>query len=147
MRQIISYLRVSIARQGESRLGIKAQQQAVVCFAAAQGMELPCEYVELATGRGQNALEQRPQLSATLATARKAKAAVVAEKKVRKENAAVYAADLRAVINQVTDGRALGYRAIAGVFTARGVGAARKSFGTQLACASSSRGNCDSIPP
>lgn len=80
MRQMISYLRVSTAGQGKSGLGIEAQRAAIARFAEAEGCEVLGEFVEVETGKGADALERRPQLSAALAAARKAKAAVVVAK-------------------------------------------------------------------
>jgi DNA invertase Pin-like site-specific DNA recombinase len=67
----VSYLGVSTARQGRSGLGLEAQRQAVLAFAAAHGFESRAELVEVETGKGSDALERRPQLAAALATARK----------------------------------------------------------------------------
>lgn len=80
MRQVVSYLGVSTDKQGKSGLGIEAQREAVARFVAAEGMELVGEYAEVETGKGCDALDRRPQLAAALATARKAKAAVVVAK-------------------------------------------------------------------
>ena len=70
-RSIITYIRVSTATQGRSGLGIDAQREAFARFAAAEGFELACEFVEVETGKGTNALECRPQLAAALAEARR----------------------------------------------------------------------------
>ena len=80
MRQVISYLRVSTDKQGKSGLGIEAQREAIARFVTTEGMELLGEYVEVETGKGSDALDRRRQLAAALATARKAKAAVVVAK-------------------------------------------------------------------
>jgi hypothetical protein len=80
MRQAVSYIRVSTGQQGKSGLGIEAQREAIARFAAAEGMELAGEYVEVETGKGCDALERRPQLAAALSHARKAKAAVMVAK-------------------------------------------------------------------
>ena len=63
-RQVISYLRVSTDKQGESGLGIEAQREAVARFIAAEGCGLLSEYVEVGTGKGADALDRRPQLAA-----------------------------------------------------------------------------------
>jgi DNA invertase Pin-like site-specific DNA recombinase len=83
MRQLISYIRVSSAKQGKSGLGIEAQREAVARFAAAEGCEVVAEYVEVETGKGADALERRPKLAEALAKARKSKAAVVVAKLCR----------------------------------------------------------------
>ena len=80
MRQVVAYLRVSTDRQGKSGLGIEAQREAVARFAAAEGLEVLAEFVEVETGKGCDALERRPMLRDALALARKAKAAVVVAK-------------------------------------------------------------------
>jgi DNA invertase Pin-like site-specific DNA recombinase len=69
MRSIVAYLRVSTAQQGKSGLGVDAQRVALERFAAAEGFEIAAEYVEIETGKGSDALERRPQLSAALAKA------------------------------------------------------------------------------
>ena len=77
MRPAVAYYRVSTAQQGRNGLGIEAQQAAVRCFAAAEGMELVAEHVEVETGKGADALDRRPVLREALAQAKKAKAAVL----------------------------------------------------------------------
>lgn len=83
MRQIISYIRVSTGKQGASGLGIEAQREAITRFAATEGYEIAGEYVEVETGKGADAIERRPQLSAALVAARKAKVPVVVAKLCR----------------------------------------------------------------
>jgi len=78
--KIIAYIRVSTARQGKSGLGIDAQREAIARFAAAEGLELAGEHVEVETGKGTDALDRRPVLREALAQARKAKVAVVVAK-------------------------------------------------------------------
>jgi DNA invertase Pin-like site-specific DNA recombinase len=67
---IYSYIRVSTAGQGRSGLGIEAQRTAIARFAAAEGLELQGEFVEVETGKGADALERRPVLRDALAQAR-----------------------------------------------------------------------------
>jgi DNA invertase Pin-like site-specific DNA recombinase len=83
MRQAVAYIRVSTGQQGKSGLGIEAQREAIVRFAATEGFEIAGEYVEIETGKGADAIDRRPQLSAALAAARKAKAPVVVAKLCR----------------------------------------------------------------
>jgi DNA invertase Pin-like site-specific DNA recombinase len=71
MKRAVAYLRVSTAQQGRSGLGIEAQRQAVLAFAAAHGFEIRAELVEVETGKGSDALDRRPQLAAALQAARK----------------------------------------------------------------------------
>jgi DNA invertase Pin-like site-specific DNA recombinase len=79
-RPIVSYVRVSTARQGRSGLGIEAQRSAIARFAETEGYEIVREFVEVETGKGADALDRRPELSAALAGARKLKCAVLVAK-------------------------------------------------------------------
>jgi DNA invertase Pin-like site-specific DNA recombinase len=83
MQQMISYIRVSTGKQGKSGLGIEAQREAIARFAAAEGREVLAEFVEVETGKGNDALDRRPKLADALAKARKAKAPVVVVKLCR----------------------------------------------------------------
>ena len=56
MRPSISYIRVSTGKQGKSGLGIEAQREAIARFAAAEGLEVLTEFVEVETGKGSDAL-------------------------------------------------------------------------------------------
>ena len=80
MQQAIAYYRVSTARQGRSGLGIEAQREAVTRFAAAEGFDLTAEFVEVETGKGNDALDRRPRLAAALATGRQRKCPVIVAK-------------------------------------------------------------------
>jgi DNA invertase Pin-like site-specific DNA recombinase len=71
--QIVSYLRVSTARQGASGLGLEAQRAAVATFTAAGGHSLVTEFVEVESG----AKAARPQLAAALASCRLHRATLV----------------------------------------------------------------------
>lgn len=79
-RKAIAYLRVSTDRQGRSGLGLEAQREAVARYAAAAGMEIAGEYLEVETGKGSNALAKRPQLLAALTEAKRTKAKLVLAK-------------------------------------------------------------------
>ena len=79
-RQIITYIRVSTSQQGRSGLGIEAQRGALAHFASAEGFEVVREFVEVETGKGADALDRRPQLTAALAAARKLKCHVAVAK-------------------------------------------------------------------
>jgi len=76
MRQIVTYVRVSSAKQGRSGLGIEAQREALERFASAERFEIAREYVEVETGKGADALDRRPQLAAALAEARRRRCSV-----------------------------------------------------------------------
>jgi DNA invertase Pin-like site-specific DNA recombinase len=74
--QIVSYLRVSTARQGASGLGLEAQRAAVQGFAAAGGHTVVAELLEVESG----GKADRPQLAAALATCRLHRATLVIAK-------------------------------------------------------------------
>jgi len=74
--ELIAYLRVSTARQGESGLGLEAQRTKVEAMAAERGAVVVAEYVEVESGRKAD----RPQLAAALAEARKRRAVVAVAK-------------------------------------------------------------------
>ena len=70
MKPIVAYVRVSTSQQGRSGLGIEAQRAALARFADGEGFEIVADYVEVETGKGSDALDRRPELSAALAKAR-----------------------------------------------------------------------------
>lgn len=80
MKPLVAYIRVSTRQQGKSGLGIEAQREALVRFAAAEGFQIVAEFVEVETGKGSDALDHRPQLSAGLAKARASKCPVAVAK-------------------------------------------------------------------
>jgi DNA invertase Pin-like site-specific DNA recombinase len=61
--KIVSYIRVSTKRQGDSGLGLEAQQFAVAAFSRQNNADLLAEYREIETGKRSD----RPQLRAALA--------------------------------------------------------------------------------
>src|SRR6201982_2569143 len=77
---LITYIRVSTSAQGRSGLGIEAQRHTLAQFAQREGFEVVREFVEVETGKGSAALDRRPQLSAALAAARKARCHVAVAK-------------------------------------------------------------------
>jgi DNA invertase Pin-like site-specific DNA recombinase len=79
-KSIIAYIRVSTQKQGRSGLGLEAQREAIARFAAAEGYTIACEYIEVETGKGHDALDRRPQLAAALADAKKRKVAIIVAK-------------------------------------------------------------------
>jgi DNA invertase Pin-like site-specific DNA recombinase len=79
-KPLIAYYRVSTQKQGRSGLGLDAQRTAITNFAKAEGLEIICEYIEIESGKGADALERRPQLDAAIKTARKQDASVCVAK-------------------------------------------------------------------
>jgi DNA invertase Pin-like site-specific DNA recombinase len=79
-RHLIGYIRVSTGKQGRSGLGLEAQREAIARFAKAEGFGLGQIFTEIETGKGADALERRPQLSAALEEARRRKCPVVVAK-------------------------------------------------------------------
>ena len=77
---VITYIRVSTAKQGRSGLGLEAQRAALAKFAESEGFQVAGEYVEVESGKGADALDRRPQLAAALAVARRRRCAVVVAK-------------------------------------------------------------------
>ena len=71
---VVTYLRVSTDRQGQSGLGLEAQRAAVASYMA--GRALLGEFVEVESGRK----DDRPQLAAALALCRQHKARLVIAK-------------------------------------------------------------------
>jgi DNA invertase Pin-like site-specific DNA recombinase len=79
MKAII-YTRVSTAEQGKSGLGLESQLNVVTEFCNAENIEVVGHYEEVETGKGQDALDVRPQLAKALAHAKKEKAYLVVAK-------------------------------------------------------------------
>ena len=80
MKTAIAYVRVSTAQQGRSGLGIEAQHAALARFSEAEGYELVETFEEVETGKGSDALDRRPQLSAALKLARQHQAPIIVAK-------------------------------------------------------------------
>lgn len=78
--KFISYFRVSTQKQGQSGLGLEAQQAAVMAYLNGGQWELIDSFTEIETGKGANALERRPQLRAALEMCKKMKATLVIAK-------------------------------------------------------------------
>jgi DNA invertase Pin-like site-specific DNA recombinase len=78
MKTAIAYIRVSTQKQGKSGLGLEAQQALIERFAAQDGIEITQSFVEVQSGKDDDT--RRPQLSAALEAARKAKAPVIVAK-------------------------------------------------------------------
>jgi len=77
---IVVYVRVSTDRQGRSGLGLDGQRAAVAAFVQTNGYSIVEEFEEVASGKGADALESRPQLAKALAKARKLKCPVIVAK-------------------------------------------------------------------
>ena len=73
---LVSYYRVSTARQGQSGLGLEAQKFAVHGHIKSSGGVLLAEYTEIESGRRKN----RPQLAAALELCRRRRASLVIAK-------------------------------------------------------------------
>lgn len=75
-KQFISYIRVSTKGQGESGLGLEAQQKAVADYANSQGGKIVKEYREVESGKSND----RPALLSALAHAKRNGAVLVVAK-------------------------------------------------------------------
>jgi DNA invertase Pin-like site-specific DNA recombinase len=80
VKTAIAYTRVSTKKQGRSGLGLEAQQEVLTRFAEAEGYRLLETFTEVETGKGSDALDRRPQLSAALKLAGKHKAPIIVAK-------------------------------------------------------------------
>ena len=78
--KFVAYYRVSTQKQGQSGLGLEAQQAAVASYLNGGAWELIDEFVEVETGKGANALEKRPKLRAALEICRKQGATLIIAK-------------------------------------------------------------------
>lgn len=74
--RLVSYIRVSTLRQGESGLGLEAQQDAVARYARSTGGEVIEEFREVESG----GKDDRPQLTMALRTCRRIGATLVVAK-------------------------------------------------------------------
>lgn len=75
-KSAVTYLRVSSSRQGASGRGLEAQRDAVAAFAKSRSIGLVAEYVEVESGKK----DDRPQLAAALAHARRVGAVLLIAK-------------------------------------------------------------------
>lgn len=80
MKNCIAYVRVSTRRQGQSGLGIEAQQERIKAFCGQYGYTAVHTYQEVETGSGADAIEARPQLRLALEEAKKRGCPVVVAK-------------------------------------------------------------------
>jgi DNA invertase Pin-like site-specific DNA recombinase len=80
MKTAIGYMRVSSQEQGRSGLGLLAQRQAIEDFASAHGTTITEWRQDIQTGKGADALNQRPGLRAALAAAKRVKGPLIVAK-------------------------------------------------------------------
>ena len=76
MAVIVGYMRVSTKGQGESGLGLEAQQVAIEGYARQHGAKIAALYVEVESGKRAD----RPELAKALAHAKRSKGALVVAK-------------------------------------------------------------------
>lgn len=79
-KQFVAYFRVSTQKQGNSGLGLEAQEYAVSTYIKEGDSELVAAFTEIETGKGSNALEKRPQLRNALNLCRKNGATLIIAK-------------------------------------------------------------------
>jgi DNA invertase Pin-like site-specific DNA recombinase len=73
LKKIIGYARVSTARQGQSGLGLEAQQSAIDAYANQNGGETVKTFIEIESGRKND----RPQLAQAITLAKRLKGMLV----------------------------------------------------------------------
>jgi DNA invertase Pin-like site-specific DNA recombinase len=76
----VPYIRVSTQKQGRSGLGLEAQREQLMRFAAAESITLTAEFLEIETGKGSNALDKRPELKAAIDKAKQLNCPVLVAK-------------------------------------------------------------------
>lgn len=79
-KKFIAYFRVSTQKQGQSGLGLEAQEQAVSNYLKDGVFTLIDAFTEIETGKGANALEKRPELRKALEACRKNGATLIIAK-------------------------------------------------------------------
>lgn len=78
--KFVAYYRVSTQKQGQSGLGLEAQQASVASYLNGGKWELIGEFIEVETGKGANALDKRPKLRTALDICRKQGATLIIAK-------------------------------------------------------------------
>jgi DNA invertase Pin-like site-specific DNA recombinase len=77
--KLVSYRRVSTARQGASGLGLEAQDAAIQAYQQMTGCTIVAQYTEVETGK-KDEMENRPELLKAVAHAKRHKATLVIAK-------------------------------------------------------------------
>jgi DNA invertase Pin-like site-specific DNA recombinase len=65
-KQAIAYIRVSTDKQGETGIGLEGQKASIRAYADAAGVEIVEWFQDVASGRGEKNLENRPGLQSAL---------------------------------------------------------------------------------
>ena len=89
-RKLVAYLRVSTKGQGDSGLGLEAQEAAVSAHAASSGSDLVARFVEVESGKRAD----RPELLKAIAHAKRAGATLVIAKLDRLSRNVAFLANL-----------------------------------------------------
>jgi DNA invertase Pin-like site-specific DNA recombinase len=76
---LVAYRRVSTQKQGESGLGLEAQETAIQAYQRNTGSRIIAEFTEVETGK-KDEMENRPELLKAIARAKRAKAVLVIAK-------------------------------------------------------------------
>jgi DNA invertase Pin-like site-specific DNA recombinase len=78
-RELVAYRRVSTQKQGESGLGLEAQEAAIQAYERSTGLKIIAAFTEVETGK-RDEMENRPELLKAIARAKRAKATLVIAK-------------------------------------------------------------------
>jgi DNA invertase Pin-like site-specific DNA recombinase len=89
-RKLVAYLRVSTQAQGQSGLGLEAQDAAILAYSRTVGGTIVARFVEVESGKRAD----RPQLAKALAHAKRARATLVIAKLDRLARNAAFVANL-----------------------------------------------------
>ena len=76
----VAYIRVSTGKQAKSGLGLEAQTEAIRAFAKTEGYKIAGSFEEHESGKGADALDRRPKLTAAIKAAKKAGGPVIVSK-------------------------------------------------------------------
>ncbi len=90
MKKAIAYYRVSTDRQGQSGLGLEAQQEAVSHYAAGEDYDVLQEFIEVESGKK----NKRPQLAEALKQSKRRKATLIIAKLDRLSRNVAFIANL-----------------------------------------------------